>query len=126
MGIAFYGKHTERAGPCCPHCGEALSKPPKHGITFYADSGIVVRNGSRTKLTPSQLMILECMLDNYPRNTTEHSMHIALYGYERGGDSNVVRVFLSKMRRKLEPLGINFENEYGFGWRMTLGRKEAR
>lgn len=118
MTIAAYGKHTERP-PHCPHCGGVVPAK-KHGLTFYADSGIVVRNGKRAKLTHSELMVLECFIDAYPRLVSKDHILDTLYGSHDAPLSNVHRVMITHLRQKLGHLGVNFINDVGFGWRMNV------
>lgn len=118
MTIAAYGGRTERAVPCCPHCGVSLNKLPDHGVLIYADSGFVVREGKRVRLTPYQMIILECLMDEYPRNVSRNQINDALYGHYDMRASNTINVLLVYMRPKLAKLGLSIVNTPGFGWRM--------
>ena len=65
-----------------------------------------VRRGQRTiDLTPTEFGLLELFLRNPERVLSRHEIFTSVWGYDFGGTSNALNVFIGYVRRKLEAEG---------------------
>jgi DNA-binding response OmpR family regulator len=92
----------------CPNCGYNIFDD-KDGLVFHAATGIVSHRGKQTKLTPTQMMILECLIDAGDKGITITQLYNEIYSdkpYCEQPEPKVINVFASLMRKKLRPLGV--------------------
>jgi two-component system response regulator QseB len=76
----------------------------------------VFRNESPLRLSRSEYTLLMTFLQNIGKILTEQELETALYGWEKGIESNAVQVHIHNLRKKIGP-GI-IKNIRGFGYRM--------
>lgn len=70
-------------------------------------------------LTPTEATVFACLATR-PDLATKDQIMTALYA-ERPGEvpeTKITDVFISKVRRKVEPFGIVIETVWGMGWRL--------
>ncbi len=70
-------------------------------------------------LTRSERQLLRAMADASPRILTrDHAITAIMAGREADDapDEKIIDVFLSRIRKKLDPLGITFTTHWGVGW----------
>lgn len=81
---------------CCPTCGHALDKVP---MVALGDA----------KLSPQLRMMLQELVDAYPRYVNRDSLFETLYGLDPNGGpeniANAVAVRIFHIRKVIEPLG---------------------
>ncbi|HAA47044.1 MAG TPA: DNA-binding response regulator [Synergistaceae bacterium] len=76
----------------------------------------VFRNESPLRLSRSEYTLLMTFLQNIGKILTEQELETALYGWEKGIESNAVQVHIHNLRKKIGP-GI-IKNIRGFGYLM--------
>ena len=63
----------------------------------------VVVNGEKVKLTPIEFRLLALLLENAGRILTHHQLLEKVWGWEYTDDLDYVRIYISHLRRKIEP-----------------------
>ena len=63
----------------------------------------VMVNGERVKLTPIEFRLLALLLENAGRILTHHQLLEKVWGWEYTDDLDYVRIYISHLRRKIEP-----------------------
>lgn len=74
------------------------------------------------KLTRSEYKVLAALASK-PRVTKEALYH-ALYSFDDGPEPGILNVFISKLRRKLSPMGCEIETIWGLGYGLTDRSRE--
>jgi len=64
----------------------------------------VMVNGERVKLTPIEFRLLALLLENAGRILTHHQLLEKVWGWEYTDDLDYVRIYISHLRRKIEPV----------------------
>jgi DNA-binding response OmpR family regulator len=108
----------------CPCCKQEISA---RGLQFSPETGVAIRDGSRADLTPYEAAVFAVIHKNSPKFTPATKLINALYGAEDGplDERGVLNVLLLRMRRKLAPIGVKIENQYGLGYRVEIGERAA-
>lgn len=105
-------------GCTCPTCGQAL--PPDH-FSFDSDAGIVVSSGKFAQLPRREAHILEYLLERRGRMISRSSIFQELYRRDDEPETEaVVESHVSKLRKKLKPLGIYITSERFKGYCLTV------
>lgn len=78
--------------------------------TFHAPSAL--------KLPPREEQILGMMMGR--ERMTREAIYTVLYGasHDQPG-SNVISVYISRIRKKLEPFGVTIETSWRLGWSLS-------
>lgn len=86
---------------------QALGTVLKIGDVELSVADLTVRVGDRqpVALTPTELRILEALMRNSPLTVARDRLIERVWGYDWVGDSNRVDVYVSRLRRKLDPDG---------------------
>jgi len=63
----------------------------------------VTVNGKRVKLTPIEFRLLALLLQNSGRIMTHQQLLEKVWGWEYVDDLDYVRIYISHLRRKIEP-----------------------
>lgn len=105
----------------CPHCHAPIATHIYEDERLYIDSeGYVVRiYGARISLTATEYRLLACLVANAPRILTHRQILISVWGWEYQDDVDYVRLYVWKLRHKLEvdtqnPQYIISENGLGY------------
>jgi two-component system OmpR family response regulator len=73
-------------------------------------------NGQPVELSPREFAVLELLLLREGRVVTKQQIAEHLYGWEEMSRSNAVDVFIYRLRRKLEPSGVDVRTVRGMGY----------
>nr|MBC7244655.1 response regulator transcription factor [Chloroflexota bacterium] len=105
------------------------AKPMKGGILFAneelvvdADRLLVTRNGKPLDLTPTELRLLLFLAENEGRVLTHRQILEKIWGSEYANDIDYVKLFIYRLRRKLEADPENpryILSERGIGYRFV-------
>jgi two-component system OmpR family response regulator len=68
------------------------------------------------ELSARELAVIELLLLKEGRVVTKQQITEHLYGWEEGSTSNAVEVFIYRLRRKLEPSGVDIRTVRGMGY----------
>ncbi len=83
--------------------------PPASGIKQYGDleidlsRHIVRQSGAEVRLTPTEFSLLEQLVTNAGKVLTHRMLLQRVWGPEYGGESEYLRVYINRLRQKLEP-----------------------
>lgn len=100
--------------------------PPASGSKHFGDIAIdfaghvVRRNGAEVRLSPTEFALLQLLVTNADKVLTHRTLLQSVWGPEYGGESEYVRVYINRLRHKLEPDPANpryFLTETGVGYR---------
>lgn len=78
----------------------------------------------QVRLTPTEWQVLELLIRNAGKLVTRQTMLTHIWGFEHAKDTGYLRLYLSQLRKKLEPDPANpryLLTESGMGYRLQLG-----
>lgn len=75
-------------------------------------------DGEAVELSSRELAVLELLLMREGRVVTKQQIADHLYGWGEEVSSNAIEVFVHRLRRKLEPMGVNIRTLRGMGYLM--------
>ncbi|GAA1465023.1 response regulator [Nocardiopsis exhalans] len=87
----------------------------------------ITRNGDAVQLTPRQWHIVEVLVRNRGRLVTHRQLLQEVWGPNYGRETNYLRVFMTKIRQKLEPDPPRpryFLTEPGLGYRFRTAEED--
>ncbi|HEV2236596.1 MAG TPA: response regulator transcription factor [Ktedonobacterales bacterium] len=102
--------------------------PVVSGVKRYGDleidlsSRLVRQRGSEVRLTPTEFALLEQLVANAGKVLTHRSLLQKVWGPEYGGEFEYLRVYINRLRQKLEPDPARpalFLTEPGVGYRFA-------
>lgn len=76
-------------------------------------------------LSASETAILSSLYISPKGGRSHHALHVAsnLSGYET--DENIVKVWISRIRKKLRPAGIDIDMIWAYGYELTVESKQV-
>ncbi len=83
---------------------------------------VATRGGSTVRLTPTEWRLLEVLLRNPGRLVTRETLLTEVWGPQYTSDTGYLRLYLSQLRKKLEPLPASpryLVTESGMGYRFV-------
>jgi two-component system KDP operon response regulator KdpE len=104
------------------------SVPPASGVKRYGELEIdlprhsVRLRGSEVRLTPTEFALLEQLVTNAGKVLTHRTLLQRVWGPEYGGEAEYLRVYINRLRQKLEMDAANprlFLTEPGVGYRFV-------
>lgn len=108
--------------------GQWFAQPPSPGVRRYGNleidlEGRVVRfGGDEVRLTPTEFALLEQLVTNAGKVLTHRALLQRVWGREYGEEAEYLRVYMGRLRRKLEADPANprhFLTESGVGYRFV-------
>jgi len=108
----------------CPLCSHPIAPL---ALLVCLESSAATRFGQMVQLTPHQAAILDMLARRSPRATSIELIAMKLWGAEDGPEHehNTIRVHVSRLRRKLAPLGVSISNRYVAGYRLVFDEVAA-
>jgi two-component system OmpR family response regulator len=89
----------------------------RHGSLRLDMAGRRLYCGDRPlELSARELAVIEVLLLKAGRVVTKQQITERLYGWDEASSSNAVEVFVYRLRRKLEPLGLDIRTIRGMGY----------
>ena len=82
--------------------------------------------GQLIELGQREWAVLEYLLLNAPKPANKDKLLQALTGWDKEITPNAVEVYISRLRAKLEPLGVALRSIRGFGYRLELAGEPAK
>ncbi len=107
--------------------GIAVLSTPDFTLDFTAKTAR--RDGERVHLTPTEWHIVEVLVRNAGRLVTYQQLLLEVWGPSYGAETNYLRVFMTHIRRLLEPQPSApryFVTEAGLGFRFEPADDERR
>ena len=93
-------------------------------VTVDLAAHVVTRAGSPVRLTPTEWRLLELLIRNPDRLVTRERILTEVWGPQYTTDTGYLRLYLSQLRKKLEPEPSrprHFITDAGMGYRFTKG-----
>ena len=101
---------------CCPTCGQALRDD---AMLRVDPAGIVVVGTRFARLTQKELSVLEALRAVAPRSRTKEQLLADVYWADHDEpEIKILDVYVCKLRKKLQPLGVTIETVWGQGYRL--------
>lgn len=99
----------------CPHCGNPLTEAPPVflDVTFSLEGRRVHRYDATAVLTHTEYLILRALLDAREDGLKSRALQDLIWPGQRdkGLDvDNRSKVYVTRLRRKLDPLGLTIEH----------------
>jgi DNA-binding response OmpR family regulator len=82
-------------------------------------------SGQLIELGQREWTVLHYLLLNAPKPANKDRLLQALTGWDKEITPNAVEVYISRLRGKLEPLGVALRSIRGFGYRLELSQVDA-
>lgn len=92
-------------------------------VTIDLSTKTVTRAGARVHLTPTEWRMLEFLARNAEALVTRQTLLKEIWGSEQVSDSGYLRLYMSQLRKKLEPdpaHPVHLLTEQGMGYRLVL------
>ncbi|TQK17972.1 two-component system KDP operon response regulator KdpE [Microbacterium sp. SLBN-154] len=92
-------------------------------VTVDLSARAVTRNGDRVHLTPTEWRMLEFLARNPGALVTRQTLLKEIWASENVQDSGYLRLYMSQLRRKLEPdpsHPVHLITESGMGYRLVM------
>ncbi len=92
-------------------------------IEIDLDGHLVRREGTEVRLTPTEFALLAELVNHAGKVVTHRQLLQRVWGSEYGGEAEYLRVYMQRLRRKLEPDPANpryLLTEPGVGYRFAL------
>jgi len=108
--------------------------PPSSGIKQFGDleidlAGHIVRlRGAEVRLSPTEFSVLKQLVANTGKVLTHRMLLQSIWGPEYGGEAEYLRVYINRLRQKLEPDPASpryLLTEPGVGYRFVAPDNEA-
>lgn len=90
----------------CPHCGSPIYEI---GVEFIFAENVLRAGGRECKLRPTQMRMLEHLIDAYPRALANEALHAALYEDRDDGNTPTMSNLSSQvmdMRKRFREHGL--------------------
>lgn len=104
------------------HTGEERTSLHRAGIWLDVDKHLVTVDGSRVNLTPIEFNLLYELMNDAGRLLTHRDLLQRVWGTEYETECEYVRVYVGRLRRKIEPDPSNptlILTEHGMGYRFS-------
>lgn len=103
----------------CPTCGQPL---PEDGVKLDIEAGIVIGHGRFVTLPRREMAVLEVLWARRGKVVTKDQIFNAVYRENDGVEfAEVVESHISKMRKKVKPLGLLIRSERFKGYQLLIG-----
>jgi DNA-binding response OmpR family regulator len=100
----------------------ASSSEIAHGrLTLDTAGRRLYCDGQPVDLPARELAVLELLLLRVGRVVTKQQIMDNLYSWDDASTSNTVEVFIHRLRKKLEPMGVNIRTVRGMGYLIDRG-----
>ena len=110
----------------CPHCQKEFIPSTElyqdDYILIDPSQFLVVINGERVSLTPTEHRLLYCLVANADRILSHKQILSSVWGWEYQDDIDYLRIYIWRLRHKLEPEPSQHRyiiSENGIGYRFV-------
>lgn len=89
-------------------------------LVYEASTRRVEVDGNDLELTARELSVLETLLRRPRALVSKEQLFESLYSWDSEANLNAVEVYVSRLRKKLEPAGISIRMFRGLGYRLEV------
>lgn len=106
----------------CPLCGTVGLELP---VSILPERGMVVANGKFAVLTGSEALLLQRLAEVFPRILSKEALLEWMYQLTPDAEPEIkiIDVYVCKIRKKIEPLGIRIDTAWGKGYALSAAVK---
>jgi DNA-binding response OmpR family regulator len=106
----------------CPLCGSEVGELP---VTLLPERGMVVASGRFAVLTGHEMQLLQRLVEIFPRVLTKEGAIEWMYQInpDRVPEIKIIDVFVCKLRKKIDPLGVRIDTLWGKGYALAVAVK---
>jgi len=92
------------------------------GLTLNLTACEIAKEDARARLTRSEVVLLRVLLENAGSAVSAETLSHEVWDYQVAGDANFIQQHISRLRRKLQQIGVEdlIETVYGVGYRVPL------
>lgn len=91
-------------------------------LAFDRSGRRLMASGDQLNLPRRELAVFECFLDRSEQIVPKSVLISHLYGVGADVEETVVEVYVSRLRKRLAPYGIEFKVARGLGYLMIIGK----
>jgi DNA-binding response OmpR family regulator len=109
--------------PTCPLCGGIIAEDGR--VLVDMDAGLVVSGHQVAQLTRTEFETFSALWRNRPRTLSKEVLLAASadIGHDDDRELKLVDVMIHKLRKKLQPLGVEIGTAWGEGYRIEQRSK---
>lgn len=106
----------------CPLCGGPIAASP---VLILPERGMVVANGRFVIMPSAEMLLLQRLVDVFPRVLSKQEAMNWIYQLRPDDEPEIkiIDVYICKMRKKLEPLGIRIDPSWGRGYALATSER---
>ncbi|MFT6104147.1 MAG: two-component system OmpR family response regulator [Paracoccaceae bacterium] len=90
-------------------------------LTYDAGARQLFADDTEIDLPRREMSVFECLLSADGRLVSKNTMLDHAYGVGADVEDTVVEVYISRLRRRLSPFGIQIKTQRGLGYQLLLG-----
>lgn len=87
-------------------------------LTFDRDSRTLMADGEPLDIPRRELAVFECLVQRKGRLVSKEVLVDFLYGSGADVGDSVVEVYISRLRKRIEPYGLSIKTARGLGYRL--------
>ena len=114
----------------CPHCGETIFDENTEVISpckkFSVCDGFLNAGSIRRKLGPMEISLVKILFAAWGRYVSTESLHYTLYSLNSDIETpalKVISVFICRIRKALDGVGLKIENKPCMGYMIDTGEQ---
>lgn len=102
----------------CPICGTPVSDLP---LQILPERGMVIANGRFVTISGQEMQLLALLARIFPRVLTKEAAldHLYQLNPEGEAEAKILDVIICKIRRKVQPLGLRIDTQWGIGYALA-------
>ncbi len=103
----------------CPVCGSEAGEIP---LTILPERGMVIANGRFALMTGREALLLQRLVEVFPRVLSKEAALEWMYSIspDQEPELKIIDVFICKIRKKLDPLGVRIDTLWGKGYALAV------
>jgi two-component system OmpR family response regulator len=90
-------------------------------LTYDAGARQLFADDTEIDLPRREMSVFECLLSADGRLVSKNTMLDHAYGVGADVEDTVVEVYISRLRRRLSPFGVQIKTQRGLGYQLLLG-----
>lgn len=90
-------------------------------VSFDLLAGTLQRDGQTLELRSREIRLLEVFARNKGQIMSKSHLMDRLFSYDTAVTENAIEVYVGRLRRRIEPMGLRIETVRGEGYRMETG-----
>lgn len=101
--------------------GTASNNIPLGAVTFDLLAGVLRRGDESLELRSREIRLLEVFARNPSMILSKSHLMDRLFSYDHSVTENAIEVYVGRLRRRIEPMGLRIDTVRGEGYRIETG-----